>query len=263
MLDLDAVDLDSLCQALEDHSDETTWWLDPRSGQVEPHWESSIEEAGGGDPQAPGLLWISPLASGEAYRDLEDFVERVRDARARDLLERAIAGRGAFRRFKDTLFEFPDLREAWFRFHDVRMERRAIEWLLDEGLIDADAGERALHARADPDLAELSGSFDADAIAAAVAAELGDLYGGNLRGVMLFGSWARGDATPESDIDLLVVLDEMASPWEELRRMEPVLWRHSYEHDTVVTAVPIAERELDDPRSPALVRARDEGRRVA
>ena len=60
---------------------------------------------------------------------MEDFIRRVRDPRARDLLERAIAGRGAFRRFKDTLLDFPDLRPVWFAFHDARMERRAIEWL--------------------------------------------------------------------------------------------------------------------------------------
>jgi hypothetical protein len=41
-----------------------------------------------------------------------DFTERVRDPRAHDLLERAIEGRGAFRRLKDTLFEFPQLREG-------------------------------------------------------------------------------------------------------------------------------------------------------
>ena len=41
-----------------------------------------------------------------------DFTERVRDPRAHDLLERAIEGRGAFRRFRGTLFEFPEPREG-------------------------------------------------------------------------------------------------------------------------------------------------------
>ena len=143
------------------------------------------------------------------------------------------------------------------------MECRGIDWLLDRGLIDQAAGEVALAARPDADSPELGGSLDVEAIVSSVASELRALYGPRLRRIALFGSWARGEATPESDIDLLVVLEEMVSPWEELRVMEPILWRHSLEHDTVVTAVPVTEQELEDPRSPALQRARVEARRVA
>jgi hypothetical protein len=261
VLDLQSIDLASLCEALEDHSDETSWWFDATTGTVEPQW--SDDEDGLGDPEARGLLWVEAIPSSEAYRDLEDFVASVRDPRPRGLLERAIAGRGAFRRFKDTLFEFPELRAAWFAFHDRRMERRAIEWLVDAGVIDPGEGGRALTDRDDLDVPALSGPFDVDAIVTALAADLRSLYGERLRGVLLFGSWARGDATDESDIDVLVVLDEVASVWEELRRMEPVLWRQSFDNDTVISAIPIAERALDAPQSPALERARIEGRRVA
>ncbi len=34
------------------------------------------------------------------------------------------------------------------------------------------------------------------------------LFGGALLGIVVFGSWARGDAAADSDVDLLVVLDE-------------------------------------------------------
>ncbi len=67
---------------------------------------------------------------------MEDFIQLVRDPQARDLLEREIEGRGAFRRFKDTLFEFPELRDEWFALRDVRARRRAVEWLRDEDLVD-------------------------------------------------------------------------------------------------------------------------------
>jgi len=36
-----------------------------------------------------------------------------------------------------------------------------------------------------------------------VKAKLEAIYGERLRGIVLFGSWARGDATDGSDIDLL------------------------------------------------------------
>lgn len=265
MLDLKQFDLRSLAEALEDHSDMNEWWLDPTNGQVEP-WVADpgfADEVGEAHPAERDWVRLEAIPSRDSYGDMEDFIARVRDAKARDLLERAIAGRGAFRRFKDTLFDFPELREAWFRFHDVRMERRALQWLADAGLLDQTAAAQAMHERPDPDLPELSGAFDPEEIARAVAAELRHLYGSRLRAVLLFGSWARGDAHPDSDIDLLVVLDRVESLWHELRKMDEILWRHSFKNDTVITVFPVGERELEDGARPVIVRARAEGVAIA
>jgi Uncharacterised protein family (UPF0158)/Nucleotidyltransferase domain len=263
MLDLQQVRLRDLAEALEDHSPETSWWFDPETGESEPYLDPDSADFEEDPPEERGLIPIEPIPSREAYEDMEDFTGRVRDPRTRDLLERAIAGRGAFRRFKDVLYEFPDLRQSWFLFHDARMGRRAIEWLASQGLVEPGVADRELEARQDPELPELAAGFDPVEIAAAVAGDLRTLYGSRLRRVLLFGSWARGDAHPESDIDLLVVLDTVDSPWEELRRMDAVLWRHSYQNDAVISAVPVAERALDDAADPLLIRARAEGRAVA
>jgi predicted nucleotidyltransferase len=131
------------------------------------------------------------------------------------------------------------------------------------GTVERSIADRELKARQDPELAELATGFDPVEIAAAVAGDLRTLYGVRLRQILLFGSWARGDAHPESDIDLLVVLDTVDSPWEELRRMDEILWRHSYQNGAVISAVPVAERALDDAADPLLIRARAEGRAVA
>jgi uncharacterized protein len=48
--------------------------------------------------------------------------------------------------------------------------------------------------------------------------ELETLYGERLRGLYLFGSHARGDAGPESDLDVLLVLDRVDGYGEEIRR---------------------------------------------
>jgi hypothetical protein len=259
VLDLESVDLGDLANALEDHSFDHSWWLDPDTGEIV-LWSDYSREQGEPEPEGRGLIPIEPILSHEGYRDMEDFIALVRDLRARELLERAIEGRGAFRRFKDTLFEFPELRAAWFRFHDARMERRALEWLADEGMVDRGAAERAMPA--DPELPEISGPFDPFAIARMVAVDLRGLYGARLKKVLLFGSWARGDAHPESDIDLLVVLDRIDSIWDELRRMDDLLWRHSFANDTVITAVPVAEGEAEKREKPVLMRALAEGRPV-
>ena len=255
MLDLDRLDLDELCSALEDNSPEHTWWLVPRTGELELRSESgdAFDE---GDPEEQGWIHVDPIGSHEAYGDMEAFAERVSDPRARNLLSRAIGGRGAFRRFKDTLFEFPDLRETWFRFHDARMRRRAIEWLLDRELISHDDAERAVAHHPEP---ELGDAIDPHAIARAVAADLRELYGSRLKHVLLFGSQARGDAHAESDIDLLVVLDEVESRRRELERMDAILWRHSLANDAVVTELPVSQVEFERSDEPLLVRARIEG----
>jgi predicted nucleotidyltransferase len=264
VLDVKRIDLASLAEALEDHSFESTWWFDPDSGQIEP-WiaDPSLDGEDEESPEERGMIEIDALPSGEGYRDMEDFVSRVRDPRARNLLSLAIQGRGAFRRFKDTLLDFPQLRDAWFPFHDVRMERRALEWLATEQLIEKGVAEREIARRPDPDLPPLSGAFDAEAIARSTAEDLRSLYGSHLRSVVLFGSWARGDAHTESDIDLLVVLDELGSPWEELRLMDTVLWRHSLENDTVVSAVAVSEADLVNGRRAFLRQVQAEGHPVA
>jgi len=56
-----------------------------------------------------------------------------------------------------------------------------------------------------------------------------------------------------------VVLDEVGSRRKELARMSDVLWRHSLEHDVVVTEIPVSEVEYRESDEPLLVRARDEG----
>lgn len=264
MLDLEKVDLGEFACALEDNSLEANWMLDPQTGEI---WRLSDdlppEEFGLSEEVIEQMVAIEPVSSGEGYGDMEDFIARVADPRARDLLSRAIEGRGAFRRFKDTLLEFPELREAWFAFHDARNERRAIEWLRDEGLVDPKRAEPAIAARPDPDLPALAGAFDPFAVAQAVADDLRRLYGDRLRHVVLFGSWARGDAHPDSDIDLLVVLDRVESSWEERRRMESILSQHSFDSDTVIAALPVSEDAFAHSRRPVLATARREGQLVA
>lgn len=136
MLELAAVDLRALAEALRDSSPDHQWWFDPRTGEVE-HWSELVgEELGLDHPDDRGLRMIEPIGSGAAYGDMADFVDRVADARTRERLARAIKGRGAFRRFRDVLDELPEERQAWFAFRDARMERRALEWLAEHGDVE-------------------------------------------------------------------------------------------------------------------------------
>jgi uncharacterized protein (UPF0332 family)/predicted nucleotidyltransferase len=247
VLCVDDIDLADLALALEDHSDEHGWTIDAASGAIQTHF---------GPPD--GGVAIDPLPVAVGYGDMEDFVAYVRDVQARDLLERAIVGRGAFRRFKDALGEYPELKRAWFAFHDARGERRAIEWLVEHELVGADGAAGALAARSDPEPGDLPGLLDGHGLAHRVALDLRRVYRRRLRCVLLVGAWARGEAHPESPVELVVVLEDFTDRWAEKRRMERTLWRHSVRNGAVVTALPLLAAEI-----PVLSRAAlDEGVRA-
>lgn len=81
------------------------------------------------------------------------FAEGVSDLEAcRDLAE-SLKGRGPFRRFKNQLYErHPELISSWHALRDVRAQRRAAQWLLDQELIDDRAAEEIVTRHPDPDL---------------------------------------------------------------------------------------------------------------
>ena len=155
MLDLSSVDLEEIASALADQADYEHWRLiDPDTGEIA-FWTSDT----GIDGQTPvdldelDLVCIHPLPSWVWYQDMADFAEAITNEQAGRRLLRAIQGKGAFRRFKDELHEeYPDLLPAWYAFRDARAQRRAVEWLADNSLIDDDAASRFLSGHPDPGL---------------------------------------------------------------------------------------------------------------
>jgi hypothetical protein len=85
---------------------------------------------------------IPRAESRDGYHDMQDFIETVSDAHLRELLEVAIQGRGAFRRFKDTLGRHDAEMRRWHTFEDSRMDERARQWLADEGYEPSSAETR-------------------------------------------------------------------------------------------------------------------------
>jgi hypothetical protein len=79
-------------------------------------------------------IGIPEVDSHEGYRDMEHFISTVRDDRLRDQLWRVIQGRGAFRRFKDVLADYPDERERWFAFKDRCIHEQVVDWLESEDI---------------------------------------------------------------------------------------------------------------------------------
>ena len=61
------------------------------------------------------------------YRMMEEFIYDLPAGRAQDALDVAIRGKGAFRRFKDRLYDF-DLQEKWYKYRDDCYEQIARDW---------------------------------------------------------------------------------------------------------------------------------------
>lgn len=67
------------------------------------------------------------------YRMMEEFICELPDERKQNILARAIKGKGAFRRFKDRLYDL-GLEKKWFAYRDAEVERIAREWCADHGI---------------------------------------------------------------------------------------------------------------------------------
>lgn len=67
--------------------------------------------------------------------------------------------------------------------------------------------------------------------------ELELLYGDRLAEVILYGSQARGDATPDSDIDVLVVLKNVGDFEKEREELIPIIADISLKYDVLVSSL--------------------------
>ena len=83
-------------------------------------------------------------------------------------------------------------------------------------------------------------------IAGKVREDLERLYGDRLRGVYLYGSAARDQLTPDSDIDIAIVLDKIQSRFEEHERTSQLYSDLSLEYNTLVTFLFISEADFKE-----------------
>lgn len=90
--------------------------------------------------------------------------------------------------------------------------------------------------------------------------QLGTLYADRLKNVVLYGSYARGDADEEnSDIDLAVVLSGKVNPCREIDRMIDIVTDLNLEYNVLLAIYPVSEEDYKSRNSPLLLNMRKEG----
>ena len=88
------------------------------------------------DAEASGTdtwVYVDVVGPRAGYVDMEYFIAREVPAELVASFTEAIAGKGAFGRFRAQLRQWPDLEDRWHRYNEERWTGRARAWLADAG----------------------------------------------------------------------------------------------------------------------------------
>lgn len=88
--------------------------------------------------------------------------------------------------------------------------------------------------------------------------ELMQIYGDQIASILLYGSRARGDERPDSDIDILIVLKQEFDYSEMLRLSSDLTASLSLENDVVISRAFVSQEQFENRQTPFLMNVRRE-----
>ena len=100
---------------------------------------------------------------------------------------------------------------------------------------------------------------ETESLISRVKALLMKMYGERIKKVILYGSYVRGEATKDSDIDVLVLVDESLNPFEVRESLSDLLFDILLEEGELVSVMAIPEHLFENYDSPFMLNVRKEG----
>ena len=100
---------------------------------------------------------------------------------------------------------------------------------------------------------------DVTSVLKKLKAAIQQTYGPRFQQMILYGSYARGDEEPGSDLDILLVLQDMEDPLEERERLSLLLWQLALEHQIVFSVLPVDADDFKQRKSPLFLNIAREG----
>jgi hypothetical protein len=132
------INMDMLETAMEDSDLANKYFLNLVTGEVvffsnylglSDEDEHLLEEIDGSDD----YVSVERIPTHEVYQWMVDFVDELvalADEHAAEKLSLALNGKGAFRRFKDTLYHVDyQWLQAWYQWKDKRLKAAVDEWV--------------------------------------------------------------------------------------------------------------------------------------
>ena len=133
------VAMDDILEAMTGSDTEPVrWFLDLEAGKVESQLSSEVLE--GLDEEETEFDHtfaenperyeeIPKYAGHDEYNLMCRFADTVDEDDIRERLDIALQGKGAFRRFRDVIFRYPDLKAKWFATRQEVLLKEALDWL--------------------------------------------------------------------------------------------------------------------------------------
>ena len=85
------------------------------------------------------------------------------------------------------------------------------------------------------------------------------IYGDRLSHMILYGSWARGEANEGSDIDLLIALKGRVNNLKEIGRMKDIINDIQFENGIEISTITVSENQYKKNNMPVYLNIRNEG----
>lgn len=92
-----------------------------------------------------------------------------------------------------------------------------------------------------------------------IKAHLIKMYGERIKKVILYGSYVRGEVTGDSDIDMLVLIDQSLNPFEVRESLSDLLFDILLEEGELISVIAVPEHLFENHNSPFMLNVKREG----